>query len=264
MIFGPGLITEIIKRRKRMTRRPVRQPALAKRGNGTTYWTRPFVPVVGQLLPIQPGRGKHAVCHVKIAGVRRERAGDITYLDARREGFRTTDDFKAYWVRLHDRAWIRRELVERAGCYDGETSIVTWILLRRFDEQHADTPVWAIAFDVVEDPDLYMGRQGREDYTPNLARAIDPAPVPPTAFVDQQAAKAAALAEEQRLSFKRDLEQERQRRHRARPIELYRGGAAMSSDGRCTTARSVQTDGPERAGCGEMTWSAPCPRSAAG
>lgn len=219
MIFKQALIVEILKRRKQMTRRPVRQPRPAKRTNGTTYLTAPFVPTVGHTLPVQPGRGKHAVCHVRVSSVCQELAGDITYADARREGFRSTDDFKAYWVRLYDEAWINRELVDdRAACPCPDQSI----LVKRFNETHTDTLVWVIGFELIEDPDRFMGRQGHEDYTTTPARAIDLAPVPPEAYVDRLAEKARVHGEERRASFKRDLDLERQLQHSQRGPRLRR------------------------------------------
>jgi len=38
---------------------------------------------------------------IRITGLRRERLGDITLEDARREGYDTLEEFKAVWVRIN-------------------------------------------------------------------------------------------------------------------------------------------------------------------
>ncbi len=57
--------------------------------------------VVGKSYALQTGRGKPATSRITITDVRQEPLGAITLRDARREGFRTTADFKAYWAELH-------------------------------------------------------------------------------------------------------------------------------------------------------------------
>ncbi len=57
----------------------------------------------GKSYALQPGRGKEAKHRITITEVRQERLGDITLRDARKEGFRTTQDFRDYWTKLYQR-----------------------------------------------------------------------------------------------------------------------------------------------------------------
>lgn len=62
----------------------------------------------GRSYAVQPGRGKHALARIVVTDVRAELVGEITFDDARREGFRTTADFKRTWLELHDPRWLGR------------------------------------------------------------------------------------------------------------------------------------------------------------
>jgi hypothetical protein len=64
----------------------------------------------GKSYAVQPGRGKTAVCRLTVVAVRRERLGDISLPDARREGFRTTGEFFDYWRELHGRVELERDV----------------------------------------------------------------------------------------------------------------------------------------------------------
>ena len=191
MIFRPVLVDKILRLQKTQTRRPLKlyvEPEspwiITKAGQrrrrpvpstieleGARY-LNPYR--VGQVIPIQKGRGKPAVTHVAITAVDCERVGDITLQDARREGFRTTTEFRAYWARLYDQEWIRRELVDRASCFDARESVVDWILNARFEQRHADTLVWVVTFEPCERPARYMTRPTRTagDYTTVKARSL--------------------------------------------------------------------------------------------
>lgn len=65
----------------------------------------------GRSYAVQPGRGKHALARIVVTDVRAELVGEITFDDARREGFRTTADFKRTWLELHDARWYERTRV---------------------------------------------------------------------------------------------------------------------------------------------------------
>ena len=84
MIFKPGQRAKVLDGTKTMTRR--RLPCRYRAGG----WYK-----------AQPGRGKKHVCHIYVTGVRTERLGDITYGDARREGFDSGHSFVGYWRRIH-------------------------------------------------------------------------------------------------------------------------------------------------------------------
>lgn len=55
----------------------------------------------GKSYALQPGRGKEAKHRITILEVRQEQLGNISFRDARKEGFRTTEDFRDYWISLH-------------------------------------------------------------------------------------------------------------------------------------------------------------------
>jgi uncharacterized protein YhfF len=83
----------------------------------------------GHSYALQVGRGKPATSRITVTEVRRERLGDIDLRDVKREGFRTTDDFRDYWRALH-------------GRYDPDTTV--WVIsFQRGD--HADRPRFLIA-----------------------------------------------------------------------------------------------------------------------
>ena len=199
--------------RKTQTRRPV------KAGKPCRY-------KVGHDYAVQPGYGREGIARLKVLSVREEICGDISYTDARAEGFKTTAEFKRYFVRLHDKAWIKRELIDLVSVYDDKQSIVDWILLERFERRHAFKPVHVITFELLRDEPRYLATQrdilsGRADdgeYTLQRHRAIDELEV-----VDEiTPARFAKKAEEQRASFKRDLEIGRQQQRNARRDRLFR------------------------------------------
>lgn len=167
MIFRPELVRQIRDGRKTMTRRPTK--ALE---DHCRY--RP-----GKSYAVQPGRGQSATCRIYIHDVRRELAGAIPYADARAEGFTTTDEFKVYWVSIHDKAWLDREttMLDEADNDDDVTlNRDVWITcrsLQRFDARHAATPVWAIRFTLDTAPvGRLLALRSDELYTSNPARAL--------------------------------------------------------------------------------------------
>ena len=131
MIFRPELVKKIGAGTKTMTRRPVNAPHCRYRLN--------------HVYSVQPGRGKPGTIQITITEVREERLGDLSLRDAKREGFRTTQDFIDYWRGLY-------------GSYDAEQM------------------VWVISFvkgDATDTPRLLAARPGGPggDYTANPARA---------------------------------------------------------------------------------------------
>ncbi len=79
--------------------------------------------VPGRVYAIQPGRGRKSVGQLTVTDVREdERLGDLALRDARREGFRTTDEFRAYWTELH-------------GSYNPETRV---FVVSFVEGDHAD------------------------------------------------------------------------------------------------------------------------------
>lgn len=94
MIFAPEMVRLIAAGRKTQTRRPVQGDEPKSRYR------------ISKTYAVQPGRGRPASLRIAITDVRRGLAGDVTLEDARAEGFRTTDDFRAHWATLYDRAWL--------------------------------------------------------------------------------------------------------------------------------------------------------------
>lgn len=73
MMFKPELCEKILDGTKTMTRRPLKDGKNPYR--------------VGQWIAVQPGRGRKGIATVEVVDTRVEFVGDISYEDARLEGF---------------------------------------------------------------------------------------------------------------------------------------------------------------------------------
>jgi hypothetical protein len=133
VIFKPRLARLVVAGKKTQTRRPV------KDGEPICRY-RP-----GREYAVQPGRGKAQIARLKVIAVAREPLGELTFDAARAEGFRTRDDFMAYWEELYGRIDV-------------------------------DLPVWAIAFELVRDEIRYLHRDSSHGYTANEREAMDDEP----------------------------------------------------------------------------------------
>lgn len=89
MIFRPELARKIARGEKTQTRRPV------KPGEKHCRYRE------GRDYAVQPGRGKPSSFRILILAVEGQALGDLTYRDARAEGFKTRDEFQAYWRALY-------------------------------------------------------------------------------------------------------------------------------------------------------------------
>lgn len=89
MIFSPRLAHLVMAGKKTSTRR------IAQPGEERCRY------VVGRSYAIQPGRGRSAIGRLRVTAVRQEALGELTFKDALAEGFKTRDDFWAYWCDLH-------------------------------------------------------------------------------------------------------------------------------------------------------------------
>lgn len=89
MIFRPELARKIARGEKTQTRRPV------KPGEKHCRYRE------GRDYAVQPGRGKPSSLRILILAVEGQALGDLTYRDARAEGFKTRDEFQAYWRALY-------------------------------------------------------------------------------------------------------------------------------------------------------------------
>jgi hypothetical protein len=148
VIFAPQHGRLILEGRKTQTRRLVRPgqagaaPRCAYRPGRSEPLTRVKRP--DERTPEEESRVRHGkgrpplqqIGRILITDVRRERLGEITFSDARREGFRTAAEFKAAWVRDHDGKWLARQ--------DDPSDVE---LAARFDGAWADTEVWVISFE---------------------------------------------------------------------------------------------------------------------
>jgi hypothetical protein len=101
-------------------------------------------------------------------------AGDVAFDAARAEGHRTRDDFKAAWVRRHDRAWVDRQEAWATG---PDELLSDEVLVERFDQRHAERPVWALFFEVdrAHVPRL-LHRQSERGYTTTPRDAVPDEP----------------------------------------------------------------------------------------
>lgn len=163
---------------------------------------------VGHDYPVQVRRGRKldSLLRIKILARGKQRAGDITLAEARAEGQRTTADWKRAWVRRHDTQWTARDEL-----FDDGNDIVNDILLARFEERHADTLVWAIAFEPLVDAPRFMARPTRTsgDYVAVTARAIDPVECVDEVTQAHYAKLKREDGERRRASFRRDQEEAR-------------------------------------------------------
>jgi len=57
---------------------------------------------VGVDYAVQPGRGKPAVARIRITDIRREDVRDISFEDAKAEGFASATHFLLVWTQMHD------------------------------------------------------------------------------------------------------------------------------------------------------------------
>lgn len=241
MIFTDANAKAVAAGRKTQTRHIPGVPRLAKRkdwqrrGLSATRMTTPWTPVVGHAEPVQPGRGKPAICHLIITEVRREPVGAITLEDAKAEGFASVAAFKVAWVRIHDSAWIAHHKVNLADALG--PGVVRWILCERFDQEHAQTMVDAITFERAPADTQLLARPTRTsgDYVTSSARAIDLLPVVDAEYVAKKAQADHELWLKQKASFERDLAAERFERARR---EAEKAGLDTSGATRIVTRQA--------------------------
>ncbi len=188
-------------------------------GRAATRTQQPWTPVVGREYSVQPGVGKPAEARVKVLDTHEEWLGEITFADVRREGFRTTDDFRAAWVARRDKPFMR-------ALVDIDDTTAREAAIARFVRRHAATRVHVVFFEVVAvrhvdvatQREWWTGdvrslladsRKGRGDYTHSPGQTIDR---DAECVDDLSLARYSKAAEAQRLSFRADLEKARAER----------------------------------------------------
>lgn len=144
---------------------------------------------------------------IEVFAVSRQLAGELTFNDARREGFRTTDEWKVNWIRRYDAAYRRQQAIND---YLWSTGAVDSIMLERFERCHAFALVWAIAFKPAQGK-RFLARPTRTsgDYVSHPGRAIDPIECVDAETQEHYAKAKREDGERRRASFRRDLEEAR-------------------------------------------------------
>lgn len=115
-------------------------------------------------------------CTMLIVDYHQATLADLDITTARAEGHKTTDAYKTWWVREHDRPWINTYTLKH------EIEPDDTILIERFENRHTLTPVWVLSCQPEPvTPERYIALDGRGDehgYTtrPELSvRHIPPA-----------------------------------------------------------------------------------------
>ncbi len=117
-----------------------------------------------RLVAVQAGRATRPTVEVAtllIGEITQKRLGDLTPVEARLAGFRTTMDHHDAWVRSRDRRWLAtRPRPDDPG-----------LIAARFQRHWADRDVWLIALDTdCEAPNL-IAKQSELAYTSQQRRA---------------------------------------------------------------------------------------------
>lgn len=214
----------IASKRKTMHRVLVGTPRVVKRpgprglertGQSASRIVWPFSPFKGEVLavtslPDPNGREIPDPIRATVIDVRREPAGAITDADAKREGNINARWWMQAWVRKHDRAWLKRELVDRADIFGDDA--VAFILCKRFEERWADREVWVMTLEPLPEVPRFMARVG--GYVTAASMSIEPtAECVDDLYQRRLSEKARKDNEARRASFKRDLEVERAKRN---------------------------------------------------
>lgn len=144
MNFAPRLVHLILEGKKTQARVPVQPARRARRRNGTTYTVTPFRPEPGDRLSVRSTSapaGEEPAGYVVITDAVIQPAGTLRLADARAEGYRNTHDWKADWVRQHDRAWVAAQEARAAPDVLSVPALVD-----RFRDRWADRDVWVLTF----------------------------------------------------------------------------------------------------------------------
>ena len=175
---------------------------------------------------VMPGVGRPAECRVTVLEARVTVCADLSYEDARAMGYRTSGEAKAAWVRTHDRAWVKRELIDLAEAFDDGCSVVDWLLVKRFDTHWASKLVQVVTVKRVVDEPRFLADQRRSNagqYTRSASRSIDPTAEAVDEMTQERYSRQASERDAAtRASFQRDLaaEQAKRKAERGRSMRL--------------------------------------------
>lgn len=171
MIFKSDSVALILEKKKTQTRRPVnlesdsyffvdKRQAHERLAMGIcapvgTIWVKRngrLMYLKGRTYAVCPGRGKRAVCRIRITGIRCERVCDISDKDVPAEGLRW-DFKKGRWV-------YGKTVLENRLAYPAQ-NIAAYMFLWRsmYPKSDSSELVWVLTFELVGESDVH-GRNG--------------------------------------------------------------------------------------------------------
>lgn len=186
MIFQPAIFRAVLRGEVTQARRPYRASdpyyRRSRRLKSTSSYVlvKPYRPREGDRFPVQQRvhvAGKltaETQGHAIVSDVQVQRAGELTYDDARAMGYRTTSEAMAAWLADHDQAWICEpdQLDECQACGGPGLTADGYCVTcgcddqprARFTRRHADRLVWVVRFDLdrTHVPRLLAAVPGRE------------------------------------------------------------------------------------------------------
>jgi hypothetical protein len=176
---------------------------------------------VGHDYPVQV-KSRPALCRIHVLSGIVLPAGAVTFSDARREGYKTTTELKAAFVRRQEPRWVEKQ----------PEDVDDSVLAARFDLRHAATLVQIIVFSLVVDEPRYLasqykilhGHTDRGEYTARRGMAIDELEVVDDATQDRYAKAAEPFGLEQRDRFRNQQQAQRQAKRNQR-LEMFRKSA---------------------------------------
>lgn len=93
MNFRPELAAKVMAGEKTVTRR------LVSDNPRSPWWREKCSLKLGRVYAVCPGRGKHAIGHVRVLAIRRERLAAVGLSEAQLEGFGSVTEVREPWSR---------------------------------------------------------------------------------------------------------------------------------------------------------------------